>query len=386
MRRKAGPTHLVFFIPEDWYVCSHRLPLVRAAAAEGWRVSVVTRVQDHAGPIRDAGAEVVPVGLRRGFQDPWSDGRGLAELVRIFRRLRPDLLHQVTPKSVLYGSAAAALAGRPPVINALAGLGYLYTSAGPRARLARPAVTLALKAALGTRRSWLIVQNDEDAAFFRDTLGVPPARISLIPGAGVDAGAFAPPPAPAPGPVRFVLPARMLVEKGIAEFVEAAGMVRAEHPETEFVLAGTSDPENPSGLPEKRLAAWHAQGVVRWLGHVADMPGLLASCHVAVLPTYREGFPKALLEAAATGLPLVASDVAGCRPVCRPGRNGLLVAPRDVRGLAGAMSRLAADPGLRRSLGEGSRALVLEEFTEDRIAALTLDLYRTVLDEGGAGA
>ena len=386
MRRPNGPTHLVFFIPEDWYVCSHRLPLVRAAAAEGWRVSVVTRVQDHAGPIREAGADVVPVGLRRGFQDPWSDGKGLIELVRILRRLRPDLLHQVTPKSVLYGSAAAALAGRPPVINALAGLGYLYTAAGAKARLARPAVTLALKAALGTRRSWLIVQNDEDAGFFRDILGVAPARISLIPGAGVDARAFVPPAAPATGPVRFVLPARMLVEKGIAEFVEAAGMVRAEHPGTEFLLAGKTDPENPSGLPEKRLEAWHEQGVVRWLGHVADMPGLLASCHVAVLPTYREGFPKALLEAAAAGLALVASDVAGCRPICRPGRNGLLVAPRDVRGLAGAMSRLAADGDLRRSLGAGSRSLVLEEFTEDRIAALTMGLYRAVLTGGAGGA
>jgi glycosyltransferase involved in cell wall biosynthesis len=376
--------HLVFSIPEDWYVCSHRLPLIRAARAQGWRVSVVTRVKDHRAEIEAAGAAVHPISLRRGFRNPVSDALGFGELVRAYRRLRPDILHQVTPKSVLFGSVAAHLAGRPLLVNALAGLGFLFTDESRKVKVVRGLVTFGLRRVLGSRRSWAVVQNEEDRAFFVEELGVPASRLVMIQGAGVDTERFRPAPEPPAGVLRFVLPARLIREKGVYEFAAAAEILREVRPDIRCVLAGASDTENPSGIPAGLLGTWHAAGLLEWLGHVPDMAGLLRRSHAAVLPTYREGFPKALLEAASCGLPLIASDVAGCRPICRDGLNGLLVPTRDPAALAAAMIRLADDPQLRRRFGAASRALVLEHFSEEIVVQQTLDLYRRLLAETGA--
>ena len=377
----ATSRRILFFIPEDWYLCSHRLPLLRGAAAMGLEVHVATRVERHAEPIRAAGAVLHPIGLRRGFQGPGHEIGGWRELAALYRRVQPHLVHHVTPKSVIYGSLAAKAAGVPAVVNAMAGLGFLYTSRSLKARVLGPPATLALKVLLRRRGSRLIVQNGEDAAFFREGIGVPADAIDLIRGAGVDTTVFRPADAEPPGPLRVAVVGRMLRDKGIEETVAAARLLRARRDDVRVLLVGRVDPENPAGLSEKELRAWTDEGVVEWTGPVDDVAGLLRGCHVALLASYREGLPKSLLEAAACGLPIVATDVTGCREVCLPDVNGLLVPAREVEPIAAALARLADDPALRARFGAASRRLAVEEFAEGIVVEKTMAVYRRLLRE-----
>ena len=372
----GGPLEILFFIPEDWYVCSHRLPLIRGAVRLGHAVTVVTRVKDHGAAIEAAGATVVPTRLRRGFQNPLAEIRGLIDLIRIYRRLKPDLVHHVTPKSSLFGSFAAWITGVPGVINALAGLGYLYTSKGLKARLIRPAVAQAFRLLLGRRNSRVIVQNRDDQAFFTGVIGLIPEKVVLIQGSGVDTDVFRPVPPPAAPGIRVCLVARLIWEKGIQETVDAARKMARIRDDIEFILVGDTDAESPSGVPVEKLRAWDEEGLVTWLGRVDDVPAQLNSCHLVLLPTYyREGFPKTLLEAAACGLPIVATDVTGCREICRDGLNGILIPPRDVDAIVAAVVRLADDPALRARFGQESRRLVETLFSEAIVVEQTMDLY-----------
>jgi glycosyltransferase involved in cell wall biosynthesis len=378
--------NLLFFIPEDWYVCSHRLPLIRGARRDGHQVTVVTRIQNHGAAIEAAGAELLPTKLRRGFRNPVGEVLGLIELVKIYRRCKPDLVHHVTPKSSLFGSFAAWVAGVPGVVNALAGLGYLFASRGLVARILRPAVSMAFRFFLGRGLSRVIVQNEDDQEFFTGVIGIDPARVVLIRGSGVDTSEFQPGEPPPTGKIRVCLVARMIWEKGIRETVFAARQMKMRRQDIEFILVGASDTESPSGVPEEELRAWHQEGVITWLGHVDDVATLLATCHLALLPTYyREGFPKSLLEAAACGLPVVATDVTGCRDICQDGVNGLLIPPRDPEAIVDAVAHLADDPELRSRFGRESRRLVETRFSEEIVVEQTMDLYRTMLQELGKG-
>ncbi|MBU8871802.1 MAG: glycosyltransferase family 4 protein [Gemmatimonadales bacterium] len=371
------PLRILFFIPEDWYVCSHRLPLLRGAIAKGYEVVVVTRVTNHAGPILETGARLVPASLKRGFRNPLDDLVGLIELMRIYKREKPDIVHHVTPKSVLFGSLAAWLTRIPAVINALAGLGLLFASNKWYARLLRPIVAAAFRFLLARGNSQLIVQNRDDEEYFAGSLGIARQRIKLIRGAGVDVEEFHPVPAPPVPPYRVCVVSRMLFEKGIAEAVEAAVRIGESRDDVQILLAGEPDLDNPMGIPVARLETWSKENNVEWLGRVSDVAGLVQGCHVALLPTYyREGLPKSLLEAAACGLPLVATDVAGCREICHDGVNGILIPPRDVPAIVEAVLRLIDDAGLRERMGHQSRALVESEFKVEKVVDQTMDLYR----------
>ena len=332
--------------------------------------------------IEAAGAELVHTKLRRGFQNPVAEIMGLIDLIRIYHRLKPDLVHNVTPKSSLFGSFAAWITGVPAVVNALAGLGYLFASSGLKARIIRPAVTLAFRILLGRRRSRVIVQNVDDQAFFLDMLGSDPGRIVLIQGSGVDTSEFRPAEPPPTDKIRVCLVARMIWEKGVRETVAASRRMREVRDDIEFILVGAPDTESPSGVPEEDLRAWHEEGIITWLGHVDNVSAMLNGCHLALLPTfYKEGFPKSLLEAAACGLPIVATDVTGCREICRDEVNGLLIPPRDVGAIVAAVSRLADDPALRSRFGQESRRLVETHFSEEIVVDKTMELYRTMQQE-----
>lgn len=344
---------------------------------------MLTRVRDHGAEIEAAGAVLVPTKLRRGFRNPVSEILGLIDLVKKYRRLKPDLVHHVTPKSSLFGSWAAWLTGVPAIVNALAGLGYLFASTGMKARILRPAVSVAFRFLLGRGLSRVVVQNEDDRAFFSDVIGIDSAKVVLIPGSGVNTSQFRPGDPAAGNKIRVCLVARMIWEKGIRETVDAARRLKTQRPDIEIILVGESDTESPSGVPEETLRAWHREGIVTWLGHVDDVATLLAGCHLALLPTYREGFPKSLLEAAACGLPLVATDVTGCREICRDGVNGLLIRPRDPQAIVDGVLRLADDPELRARFGRESRRLVKEHFAEEIIVRQTMDLYRDMERELG---
>ncbi len=373
------PTHrdkpvLLFLITEDWTFWLHRLSTARAAADAGWDVVVATRVTAHGDKIRGEGFRLIPIGMRRRSLVPWRELATIFELIRLYRRERPDLVHHVAMKPVIYGSLAAWIAGLPAVVNALTGMGYVFTSGGLKARLLRPLVRLAFHWLLDRRNSRLIVQNSDDAAALAGSM-VAKERVALIRGSGVDTEDFAISEEP-PGTPVAVMVSRMLWDKGVRELVEAAGLLRRRAVPLRVVLVGWSDPENPTAIPERELRAWDAAGDIAWWGERTDIAEIWANCHIAVLPSYREGLPKSLLEAAACGRPMVATDVPGCREIVRDGVTGLLVPARDAAALATALERLAGDAASRRRMGAAARGLVERELSDAVVTAQTLALYR----------
>ncbi len=367
---------LLYLVTEDWYFWSHRLPIARAARDAGWAVLVATRVGSHGERIEQEGFRLIPIKMRRRSLAPWWEIATVAELIEIYRRERPDLVHHVAMKPVLYGSLAAALAGVPAVVHALAGMGYIFTSSGVKARLLRPLIRTAFRWLLDRSHSRLILQNPDDVAVMTKAT-VAPERVVLIRGSGVDTEAFAQSDEIDGTPVA-VMVSRMLWDKGVGELVEAARLLQRRGVPLRVVLVGSPDPENPASIPERQLRDWDASGDVAWWGERSDVANIWANCHIAVLPSYREGLPKSLLEAAACGRPLVATDVSGCREVVRDGATGLLVPPRDARALADALERLARDRDLRRRMGAAARDLVTREMSEQVVVAQTVALYRSL--------
>jgi glycosyltransferase involved in cell wall biosynthesis len=376
---------LLYLVTEDWYFCSHRLPLAAAAREAGFDVSVATRVREHADEIRAAGVEPIPIGLSRRSVNPYRELRALREIVSTYRAAKPDIVHHVALKPVIYGSLAARLAGVPAVVNALAGLGYLFSSQDPRARLARPAVEAAFRSLLDRSNSRLIVQNPDDLRFLVSEGVVDARRATLIRGSGVDTTRFVPAPEPEDMPL-VVLPARMLRDKGVFEFVAAAAQLKNDGIAARFALVGDPDPDNPASIPAATLQHWSDSGAVEWWGWRDDMITVLQQSHIVCLPSYREGLPKALIDAAACGRAIVTCDVPGCREVVREGENGLLVPARDSAALAAALRRLLEDPQLRRAMGEQGRARAVAEFSVERVLEQTLGLYRELLAGRSAAA
>ncbi|HEX6949437.1 MAG TPA: glycosyltransferase family 4 protein [Nitrospira sp.] len=366
---------LLFVVTEDWYFVSHRLALAAAAQAAGFEVVVATRVGRHGEAIRAAGLRLVPFGLARTYGNPL---REILALVRLYRRERPDIVHHVALKPIMYGAVAARLARVPAQVNAVVGLGWLFTSAKGVMRLIRPAARWTLALLLRTRSSLTIVQNPDDRALLIRS-HLPESRIRLIRGAGVDTTVFAPAPEPA-GPVCVVLAARMLWDKGVGEFVEAARLIRQAGVEARFALVGDPDPDNPASVPEAVLRSWHGQDGIEWWGRRDDMPSVYHAAHIACLPSYyREGLPKVLLEAAACGLPLITTDAPGCREVVRDGDNGILVTPRDAQSLARAIGRLIEDEKLRHTMGKRGREIILKDFSSELVVRETLGIYRELV-------
>ena len=374
---------LLFLVTEDWYFCSHRLPIARPARDAGFAVTVATRVTNHGQAITAEGFDLVPLGMKRANSNPLREIAALIEITRVYRRLRPDIVHHVAVKPALVGSLAARLAGVRRTVNAIAGLGFVFASRSFKARVLRPLISLGFRALLNGPQSRVIVQNPDDQALLVKNRLVAPERLILIKGSGVDLDRFQPVPEPPvePGkPLVAALVSRMIWDKGVGVLVEAARLLKARGVALTVVLAGRPDPENPASISEEQLRAWRDEGIVEWMGFCDDVPGLWARSHIAVLPSwYGEGVPKSLLEAAACGRPLVAVDGPGLREVVRDGATGLLVPPRDPGALADTLQRLAEDAGLRRRLGQAARTLAEREFGEETVIRGTLELYRALL-------
>ena len=372
MATEDSPRKLLFFVTEDHYFVSHRLPLAVAAQQAGYDVCVVTRVRVKGDAIRGAGIRLIPLENARSSLNPLRDLRTLWNLIAVYRQEQPDIVHHVAMKPVLYGTIAAWVAGVPRVVNAFAGMGWLFTSRRGSARWLRLAVRAALRQVV--RSGIALVQNPDDARFLAG-LGASADRIRRIAGSGVDLTKFRPTSPPGGDPV-VVVPARLLWDKGVGEFVAAARLLRARGVSARFVLAGAPDPLNPASITEREVTAWVHEGIVEHVGWIEDMPRLLASSHIVCLPSYREGMPKALIEAAAAARPIVTTDVPGCRDVVAHGDNGYLVPSGNARALADALQRLLDDPSLRASMGARGRERAEREFGIDRVIDQTLAIYR----------
>ena len=382
-RGRAGKVLLVVNV--DWFFWSHRLPIARGLARAGYEVVVATGSEggDYAARIEAEGFRFARLSMRRGWGSPLAEWWAFRELLALYRRERPDVVHHVTIKPVLYGTLAARLAGVPRIVVALSGLGYAAGGCGRLARARQGTLLLACRLAFASPRVWAIFQNQHDLGRFVARGVLAPQRAVLIRGSGVDLHRFRPLPEP-PGPPVIVFASRLLWDKGLGELVAACAQLQREGRRFRLVIAGRVDRENPRGIPEDRLRGWQSEGLCEWRGLVEDVPALLAEASVVALPSYyREGVPKILLEAGAAGRPIVASDEPGCLEIAREGENAVVVPSRDAAALAAALARLLDDPSLRERLGRRGREIAEREFGEDRVVAETLALYAAVGERAG---
>jgi glycosyltransferase involved in cell wall biosynthesis len=366
---------LLFVVNVDWFFMSHRLPVAVEAMRQGYEVHVATGITDGQDALVALGLTVHRLPLARSGASPIGEFRTFWKIAAVMRSVRPDLVHLVTVKPVVLGGIAARLVGVPAVVSAVSGLGFVFTARGAKARLLRAVVVTLYRAVFGHPNMKVIFQNEDDRRLLQGLTGLQEAQTMIVRGSGVDLARFSVRPFP-DGPPVVVFAARLLRDKGVEEFVEAARLLRQRGVNAVFRLAGAPDPGNRASVSTEDLRNWEASGCVELLGHRADMAQVLAAAHVVVLPSYREGLPKVLVEAAACGRPAVTTDVPGCRDAIIPGVTGLLVPPRDAAALAGAIEQLVADAGMRAEMGRAARQLAEREYAIGHIVDQHLSLYR----------
>jgi glycosyltransferase involved in cell wall biosynthesis len=363
------------------YLLNFRRQLIEELLARGHAVTVAGPPGPLAAEVKALGVDFEPWIMTKAGRNPLAEAAVFLRLLRIVRRVRPDALFAYAIKPVIWGMLAGALGRARRRVALITGLGYAFIEGpGLRRRLTRWAASAAYRVAFGCAHR-VVFQNGDDEAYMTShgILGRP-AKAARVDGSGVDLEAYPARPLP-PGPPVFLMIARLLKDKGAAEFVEAARRVRAALPEARFVLAGGSDP-NPAAVPAETVDLWRAEGLVELPGHVADVRPLLQACSVFVLPSYREGTPRTGLEALATGRPVIVTDVPGCREVALAGENGWLVPARDAAALAEAMLAAASDPARLAAMGVRSRALAEARYEGRAVARRLADL---TLDEEGSG-
>lgn len=371
---------ILLVVNAEWYFWSHRLPLAKALQAQGADVVVAATIErGYDTAIRQAGFRFVPLRLQRRSINPFAEIARVIDLLNLYRQEKPDIIHHFTIKPVLYGSLAARLVGISRVINTIPGRGYAFLGDTWSRRLMQKWVTEAYRFALGGKQTQVIFQNPEDCTYFVSQRLVSEQRAYVIRGSGVDIETFQSVPEPEGTPI-VLLAARLLWDKGIAEFVEAAQLVRSTGISCRFVLVGAPDIENPNHVPESTLKLWHETGIIEWWGLRNDMPTVLRQATIVTLPSYYpEGVPKILLEAAATARAIITTDTPGCREIVEHHVTGLLVPPRQSSALADAIHYALSNPSLRQQWGYAARQRVEREFEETIITSQTLDVYRKLL-------
>ena len=378
MARASLPKpRLLYVVTEDWAFLSHRLPMARAAREAGFEVHVATRVGDEAVAIEAEGFILHPVLFARGSLSPVATLSTVAALRRVYREVKPALIHHVALQACVLGMLAT-LGRRVPSINAFIGLGYSFTSDTGKAWAVRALIGSLLRFLINRKNCVALVQNTDDMAALV-ALGILKERIALIPGSGVDVKRFTPLSEPAEA-AAFGFVGRLLDDKGIRTLIAAHRLLRRRIPSVKLLIAGTPDQANPASVTEAEAKSWNDEPGIAWLGHVGDIAGFWAKAHVAVLPSRREGLPLSLMEAAACGRAMIASNVPGCREIVVHEETGLLFPVDDAAALADAMARLAADPPLRARCAAAARKLVAEQFAAELIGRQIVELYRNILN------
>jgi glycosyltransferase involved in cell wall biosynthesis len=375
---------IILFANTEWYLYNFRLSLAKALQTQGHEVLLISPPGEYGARLQALGFRWEALPMDRKSLNPLQELRLLMHLCRLYRREQPALTHHFTIKCVVYGSIAALVASVPARVNAVAGMGYVFTNQALKARLLRPVVRGLMRLVLNGRGARLILQNNDDMTAFAKAGLARPELTRLVMGSGVDLTRFTPRVQAAQvgaeaQPTRVVLAARLLWDKGIAEYAQAARLLKAKGLPVRFLLAGSPDPGNPAAIPQATLDGWQAEGLIELLGQVGDMAALFASVDIVVLPSYREGLPKSLIEAAACALPLVTTDVPGCREVVTHEANGLLVPVKDATALANAIERLHLDPVWARQLGLAARKRAIAEFDERIVIEKTLGVYEELV-------
>ena len=375
---------LLFLSTEDSTFWSHRLALARKVRNLGVDVVIMTRAGEHSSRLEEEGFRVIPWSISRKSLNPFREFRSVFQVLKSYHEERPDIVHHIALKPIVYGSLAARLCGCMPSVNTVTGLGPVFVRGNLKSRVLRTLLVRVLRACFRAKNSRVILQNEDDRELFLKTKIAVAEKTTVIAGFGVNTEQFVPGPEP-DGQFVVMLPARMLWEKGVREFVEAARELHKRGASVRMVLVGAPDTNNSGCIPEQQLREWAESGSVEWWGQQEDMSEVIHRSHLICLPSYREGLPKVLLEAGACERAVVTTDVAGCREVVRNEVNGLLVPARDSKALGAAIRRLLEDAKLRRRLAAAGRERAVREFSSEIILASTLELYGAVLGDKWPG-
>ncbi len=370
---------IIYFVTEDWYFWSHRLPIAKACLKSGMNVGLITRVNKHADRIKKTGIKLFPIHINRSSLNPIHDMITLISLIRIYIKEKPDIVHHVALKPVIYGSWVARISGVQKVVNALAGLGEINAATGFKSIILKLLIRLSLKSILSPRNMRVIFQNPEDLDSLIEKNMITHQQACLIKGSGVDTQQYSSGEKNEEKPI-VLMASRMLWSKGVGDFAELSKRLKQEKVNVRMVLVGKPDEMNPAAVSKKQLLKWNKEKTVEWWGHIDNMPSTFKQSSIAVLPTaYGEGIPKFLIEAASAELPMVTYDVPGCREIVRNNENGYLVPFKDISAMADAIKKLLKSRNLREHFGKKGRKIVKKEFSEEIIVKQTLALYQELL-------
>ena len=371
---------ILYVITEDWFFDSHFLDRAKFMVASGETVGIATRFSGHEKVLKSLGFLLFPIDFSRRGLNPFMEFVTSLRVRKIVREFKPDITHNVALKPVVTGTFGELLGRQKVVVNALVGMGYIFTSTDTRASLVKPLLSRILKFLLHSKAVHVVIENPDDLNSLVSDGFVESSQISLIRGAGVNLDEFPFQPE-IPGPIVVTLVSRILRDKGIVEFIEAASVLQMSLPNVVFQIVGEPDSGNPSAISQSEIDSWTSLPNVKYLGRRSDIAHILQGSHIVCLPSYREGLPKSLLEALSSGTPIITTDVPGCREVCDEGVNGLLIPARDSFALSKAIEKLVLNPEMRKEMGRAGRLRAETEFSNEIVCTQTLDLYRKLMKQ-----
>ncbi|EGS63003.1 MULTISPECIES: glycosyltransferase family 4 protein [Vibrio] len=371
---------ILFVVNAPEFFLSHRLPLAIAAQKAGYDVHVATAEGPDVQSIQSLGFTHHVVPFVRSGQNPLNELKTLINLIKLFKVIKPSLVHLITIKPVLYGGIAARLTGVEAVVSAVSGLGTVFLAESAIARLRRWLVILMYRFAFNQKRLSVIFQNPDDRDILLSLKTLNTHQVRMIRGSGVDLLDYPFLPEPEGTPV-VAMAARLLKDKGVIEFIEAAKILNERNIAVEMKLIGAPDLGNPTSVSQTELDQWAASGFVQLLGYQENIGKHYSEANIICLPSYREGLPKSLVEAAACGRPVVTTDVPGCRDAITPEKTGLLVPVKNAIALADAIEVLVQDTALRKTMGEAGRVLAEEAFAIEKIVEQHMIIYRELLEK-----
>jgi len=372
---------VLFLITEDYYYWMHRRNLALYLKSQGWEVHLATRKGELQKEIQKEGIYLHPVDIDRKSFNPFLRLKNIFQIASIYKKVNPDIIHHVSIQSIVLGTYATIISGHRKILNAYTGLGYIFVGEKFSKKILRWMIVQILKLAYKLKKPFSSFENPDDQKTLIDYKILKEEESIVLPGSGVNVNQFFYSPE-VEGKLKVLLPARLIYDKGIAEFVEAARILKNKYPQVEFLLAGKLDQSNPTCIPESLLQTWQKENILTWLGEVKDMPSLYHSVHIVVLPSYyREGMPMSLAEACACGRACVTTNTNGCREIIKDGENGFLVPVKDSQNLALAIEKLIINSDLRKEMGRKAREIVVCEFSQEIVFTKVEKIYQKLLSK-----
>lgn len=369
---------IVYIVNVDWFFISHRLPIALEAIAQGHQVYIFAKDTGEMEYLKSLGMNIFPINLERGSVNPFQSLKLLLDLKEKITSIQPDVVHLVTIKPVLIGGLASILAKVPSIVYAISGLGFIFTNPMLKAKILRLGVIPLYRLALSAKNKTVIVQNLDDLRILRQYVTIPESQAVLIPGSGVNLKQFDFQPLPLKNKI-VLMACRLLADKGVYEFHKSARILKEKYPDIRFVLVGDIDLDNPASLTEQELNEWVRKGDLEWWGYQSNMPEVLSQATIVVLPSYREGMPKVLLEAQALGRPIVTTDVPGCREAIENGKTGFLAKVKDEHSLANSIEKLISSEELCLEFSRNARILAEQKFDIEQVVKTHMNIYENLV-------